>query len=274
MGAVSPPGGDFSDPVTTATLSIVQARQRAGQCAGCAGGGRSGRLGLFVGRADIWPRRGMWWGARPCWTHQPSLPCCLAVAPATGLLSTRSSFSAGALPRIYPPSQRRCSGALTRSWRSASTSPRSTGSSHTPSAPCRSRGSRSGSAGLCLCLQHRQQYPRPHARHAGPWLLPGPGPHTTTTTALHAHPTHAHRPPHPHTHARCWCPPSRCRYIKALEPFYDSFDPDFVNARKAAREILQKEDDLNEIVQLVGKVGSDAGRPFGHRARWGAAGAG
>ena len=29
---------------------------------------------------------------------------------------------------------------------------------------------------------------------------------------------------------------------------------DFVNIRKAAREILQKEDDLNEIVQLVGKV--------------------
>jgi len=26
VGAVSPPGGDFSDPVTTATLSIVQAR--------------------------------------------------------------------------------------------------------------------------------------------------------------------------------------------------------------------------------------------------------
>lgn len=46
-----------------------------------------------------------------------------------------------------------------------------------------------------------------------------------------------------------------CRYIKALEPFYDSFDPEFVNSRKATREILQKEDDLNEIVQLVGKVG-------------------
>ena len=45
-----------------------------------------------------------------------------------------------------------------------------------------------------------------------------------------------------------------CRYIKALEPFYDGFDPGFIAARKAAREILQKEDDLNEIVQLVGKV--------------------
>jgi hypothetical protein len=49
-------------------------------------------------------------------------------------------------------------------------------------------------------------------------------------------------------------PPYRRRYIKALEPFYDNFDPEFVNSRKAAREILQKEDDLNEIVQLVGKV--------------------
>lgn len=29
---------------------------------------------------------------------------------------------------------------------------------------------------------------------------------------------------------------------------------DFVSIRKAAREIMQKEDDLNEIVQLVGKV--------------------
>jgi V-type H+-transporting ATPase subunit A len=28
VGAVSPPGGDFSDPVTTATLSIVQASRR------------------------------------------------------------------------------------------------------------------------------------------------------------------------------------------------------------------------------------------------------
>ncbi|EFN51013.1 V-type H+ ATPase subunit A [Chlorella variabilis] len=46
---------------------------------------------------------------------------------------------------------------------------------------------------------------------------------------------------------------SYSKYIKALEPFYDSFDPEFVNSRKATREILQKEDDLNEIVQLVGK---------------------
>ena len=28
VGAVSPPGGDFSDPVTSATLGIVQARRR------------------------------------------------------------------------------------------------------------------------------------------------------------------------------------------------------------------------------------------------------
>ena len=47
---------------------------------------------------------------------------------------------------------------------------------------------------------------------------------------------------------------SYSKYIKALEPFYDSYDPEFVNSRKATREILQKEDDLNEIVQLVGKV--------------------
>lgn len=43
-------------------------------------------------------------------------------------------------------------------------------------------------------------------------------------------------------------------WLQSLEPFYDGFDPDFVNIRKTVREVLQKEDDLNEIVQLVGKV--------------------
>ena len=46
---------------------------------------------------------------------------------------------------------------------------------------------------------------------------------------------------------------SYSKYATALEPFYDSFDPGFLGARRAAREVLQKEDDLNEIVQLVGK---------------------
>jgi V-type H+-transporting ATPase subunit A len=46
---------------------------------------------------------------------------------------------------------------------------------------------------------------------------------------------------------------SYSKYTKSLEPFYDKFDPDFVNIRKTVREVLQKEDDLNEIVQLVGK---------------------
>lgn len=46
---------------------------------------------------------------------------------------------------------------------------------------------------------------------------------------------------------------SYSKYSKALEPFYDTLDPEFVAVRKTAREILQKEDDLNEIVQLVGK---------------------
>ena len=47
---------------------------------------------------------------------------------------------------------------------------------------------------------------------------------------------------------------SYSKYSKSLEPFYDKFDSDFVNIRKTVREVLQKEDDLNEIVQLVGKV--------------------
>jgi len=46
---------------------------------------------------------------------------------------------------------------------------------------------------------------------------------------------------------------SYSKYTAALEPFYESFDPEWLPARTTAREVLQKEDDLNEIVQLVGK---------------------
>lgn len=47
---------------------------------------------------------------------------------------------------------------------------------------------------------------------------------------------------------------SYSKYTKALEPFYDDMDAAFLNVRKVVREVLQKEEDLNEIVQLVGKV--------------------
>eukprot|EP00798_Chlamydomonas_sp_ICE-L_P030939 gene30941-35996_t len=46
---------------------------------------------------------------------------------------------------------------------------------------------------------------------------------------------------------------SYSKYTKSLEPFYDKFDPEFINIRTLFREVLQKEDELNEIVQLVGK---------------------
>lgn len=46
---------------------------------------------------------------------------------------------------------------------------------------------------------------------------------------------------------------SYSKYTKALESFYEQFDPDFISIRTKAREVLQREDDLNEIVQLVGK---------------------
>ncbi|KAK9099739.1 hypothetical protein Scep_023169 [Stephania cephalantha] len=46
---------------------------------------------------------------------------------------------------------------------------------------------------------------------------------------------------------------SYSKYSKALEAFYEQFDPDFIDIRTKAREVLQREDDLNEIVQLVGK---------------------
>ncbi|XP_066369133.1 V-type proton ATPase catalytic subunit A-like [Miscanthus floridulus] len=46
---------------------------------------------------------------------------------------------------------------------------------------------------------------------------------------------------------------SYSKYSKALESFYEKFDSDFIDIRTKAREVLQREDDLNEIVQLVGK---------------------
>ncbi|KAJ1639062.1 A subunit of putative V-type ATPase, partial [Pavlovales sp. CCMP2436] len=46
---------------------------------------------------------------------------------------------------------------------------------------------------------------------------------------------------------------SYSKYDRALEPFYQKVDPDFVNMRARVKEILQTEDDLSEIVQLVGK---------------------
>jgi V-type H+-transporting ATPase subunit A len=46
---------------------------------------------------------------------------------------------------------------------------------------------------------------------------------------------------------------SYSKYLKALEPYYEQFDPEFVNIRTKAKEILQNEEDLSEIVQLVGK---------------------
>ena len=61
-----------------------------------------------------------------------------------------------------------------------------------------------------------------------------------------------------HIHTKCYrfadCHSGNGLFLQSLEPFYDQFAPDFINIRKTVREVLQKEDDLNEIVQLVGKV--------------------
>ncbi|KAH8983605.1 V-type ATPase [Lactarius hatsudake] len=46
---------------------------------------------------------------------------------------------------------------------------------------------------------------------------------------------------------------SYSKYTKVLEPYYDSTEPGFVDLRTRTKEILQKEEDLAEIVQLVGK---------------------
>jgi V-type H+-transporting ATPase subunit A len=38
-----------------------------------------------------------------------------------------------------------------------------------------------------------------------------------------------------------------------LQPYYEKTEPDFLHYRNQAKQILQKEDELAEIVQLVGK---------------------
>merc|ERR1740138_446279 len=43
------------------------------------------------------------------------------------------------------------------------------------------------------------------------------------------------------------------KYIRVLEPFFEKFDPEYGFLQQKMKEILQKEDDLQEIVQLVGK---------------------
>lgn len=46
---------------------------------------------------------------------------------------------------------------------------------------------------------------------------------------------------------------SYSKYLKSLDPYYESMDAEFVGLRTKVKEILQLEDDLTEIVQLVGK---------------------
>lgn len=46
---------------------------------------------------------------------------------------------------------------------------------------------------------------------------------------------------------------SYSKYLNALEPFYKSYDKEFQSLRTKCRKILQDEEDLAEIVQIVGK---------------------
>merc|ERR1712072_911712 len=43
------------------------------------------------------------------------------------------------------------------------------------------------------------------------------------------------------------------KYIRTLEPFMEATEPEYMALQQKMKEILQKEDDLQEIVQLVGK---------------------
>ncbi|KHJ83052.1 V-type ATPase, A subunit, partial [Oesophagostomum dentatum] len=47
---------------------------------------------------------------------------------------------------------------------------------------------------------------------------------------------------------------SYSKYMRALEEFYEKSYPEFVALRTKCKEILQEEEDLSEIVQLVGKA--------------------
>jgi V-type H+-transporting ATPase subunit A len=55
---------------------------------------------------------------------------------------------------------------------------------------------------------------------------------------------------------------SYSKYLKVLENFYENTEPDFMALRDRTREILQKEEDLSEIVQLVGKVCTNPVEPI------------
>merc|ERR1719465_69880 len=43
------------------------------------------------------------------------------------------------------------------------------------------------------------------------------------------------------------------KYIRVLEPYFQAYDQDYQMLQQKMKEILQKEEDLQEIVQLVGK---------------------
>merc|ERR1712085_57249 len=43
------------------------------------------------------------------------------------------------------------------------------------------------------------------------------------------------------------------KYIRVLEPYFEKYDPEYTFLQAKMKDILQKEDDLQEIVQLVGK---------------------
>merc|ERR1711985_177184 len=43
------------------------------------------------------------------------------------------------------------------------------------------------------------------------------------------------------------------KYIRILEPYFQNYDTEYSFLQQKFKEILQKEDDLQEIVQLVGK---------------------
>ena len=70
-----------------------------------------------------------------------------------------------------------------------------------------------------------------------------------------AHDTHIHQcqhNPNPNFPSLNWLI-SYTKYMQVLEPYFNNMDPCYSYLRNQARTILQQEDNLSEIVQLVGK---------------------
>lgn len=247
VGAVSPPGGDFSDPVTTATLSIVQVRElwpdRLPLLAACPKRPLAARLAASPAPAAGPLRRcapprpppappapapppppppacpQVFWGLDKKLAQRKHFPS------VNWLISYSKWVLAGRAPGVGPGSGvrvgRRPPGwGNARGWLPFAGPPPTAVFASTPrrhvKAPEPSYGSPANRRTLTVCL-HLFLPAAPQARRGAGALL-----RLLRPLQLNAEPS-------------LYFPALAClprRYVKALEPFYDSFDPGFIAARK------------------------------------------